>query len=198
MDTLGPNEVRLIMMNLDPTSVKALRCACKWLSEVPKLSEKRYWFTNCVYCGVRLKAQRPGDISSVFRKTYLMRNINLECGCRCHRDCYAANTENHKCTNYHHQPLIPGRYLPSPVVPVIKREPSLINGFNKWRIFWHRHVTDLRINAATNEIRRTLTLLGTNSDRGVVREWLKGSEHVDRVVRNLFVDYKQLAQEFLN
>lgn len=198
MNTLGPDEVRVITIHLDPTSAKALRCVCKWLSEVPKLSEKRYWFTNCVYCGVRLKAQRPGDRSSVFRKTYLMWNINLECGCRCHRDCYVVATENHKCTNYRHQTLLPGRYLPSPLVPVIKGNSSFISGFNKWLLFWRRHVTDLRINAATNEIRRTLTLSGVHSERAVVREWLKDSEYVDRVIRNLFVDYKQLAQELMN
>jgi hypothetical protein len=94
--------------------------------------------------------------------------------------------------------MIPGRYLPSPLVPVIKRHPEYIGKFDKWLIYMRHYCTNLRVNIAADAILKILARSGIHSERGDVRRWLKNSGHVDQIVMGLRTDYKQLAEELMN
>jgi hypothetical protein len=197
MDSLGVYLIRIIMVQLSLRDCRALRCASHNLSIVPLLSMKRYWFTDCVYCGVKLRKQKTKDKSSAFGNVYLMRNINLECGCRCHRNCYAIAAAYpwgtyHDCVN-NHKNLLESMCLPKPVVHVIKNSPEKFQNFKKWIKYMKLQVISERRNTIVKMLTSTLVNRGAIISEQQLRAWTFAPLCIEIIQLPGPIDYKKLV-----
>lgn len=197
METLTQLTTHAIMLYLNHVDCRSLRCVSKHLSTMYALSPKRSWFSKCVFCGIKLqKLKDKNDISYVFGKTYLQKNINLECGCRCHRDCYAislyTSSDNHICPNMLYKTVIPKYYVPQPLISFAKKLLDFKNNMRKWAKYVYKTNLPKYYSNMTRRVIQILRKMNITATYAPVCIWLQYNYKI-----TLELNPKNLASEYV-